>query len=150
MIEAPPLPDGQFDAINVRAGSILPPKRANEGCRLVSDQPQRVVVDVQLETWGLVVLNDFFDPGWQAHVTTTTNESLQKKSRLQVIRTNRVLRGVILPAGRHRIEFRYRPKLFYAGAVISAVGWLALVTATSLTWLGRAVRHHGVFTRRVA
>jgi hypothetical protein len=150
VIETLPLDDGQLASINQRAGKSETADSEIEPCRLVTDQPQLVEVEVQLELPGLLVLNDFFDPGWQAQVTTTTSESLQRNPRLEVIRTNRVLRGVILPPGRHRIEFRYRPRLFYLGAIISAVGWLTLVTGTLLTWLGRAVRHHGVFTRRVA
>jgi uncharacterized membrane protein YfhO len=54
--------------------------------------------------------------GWQAAVD---GESAP------VYRANRLTRGVVLPAGEHRVTFRYRPWPLYLGACISTFTLLA-------------------------
>jgi hypothetical protein len=98
-----------------------------EGCRIVVDQPQRVQIDAQLASPGLLLLSDFYDEGWRAVLLQTTSKDVLSGQHLNVVRTNRVMRGVWLPAGRHRVEFCYRPREFYAGAALSIGGWLALL-----------------------
>jgi hypothetical protein len=93
-------------------------------CRLVRDDPQRVEIDVALTDPGLVVLSDLFYPGWAAWVSDPRD--LSTSCAVPILRTNRVLRGVYLPAGRFRLVFRYRPWEFYAGAAISFASWLAV------------------------
>jgi len=53
-----------------------------------------------------------------------------------ILRTNRIMRAVYLPTGRHRIVFSYRPTVFYVGTVLSVVGWLALAIAC-MFWMRR-------------
>ena len=97
---------------------------ASEHCHFTRYSPQHVIVETQLTRPGLVVLSDAFYPGWKATVTAPgmTRE-------LPIHRTNRVCRGVWLPAGLHVIEFRYRPGSFLVGAFLSAAGWCALAIA---------------------
>ena len=66
----------------------------------------------------LLVLGDLFYPGWIAAVDGR---------RVSVLRTNDIQRGVVVPAGRHRVRFSFRPMSFLAGALISVVAVLALV-----------------------
>jgi hypothetical protein len=96
---------------------------SGERCNVVWAGTQRVEVDAELKTPGLVVVSDLFYPGWVAHVTSADGQSRP----VPILRTNRIMRGVEVPAGKHKIEFVFRPVLFYAGATISALGWLALV-----------------------
>jgi uncharacterized membrane protein YfhO len=103
---------------------------AEESCRLTSVTPQRLDLDVQLQQPGLVVLNDLFYPGW---VAMRVDEQGNEIERLPVLRTNRVMRGVRLPAGSHRLSFRYRPLDFYVGAAISVVAWLGVAIAVVLS-----------------
>jgi hypothetical protein len=95
-----------------------------ETCRIETYQPQRVVLNVQLASPGLVVLADLFYPGWE--FTVDDGSGVRPA---EILRTNRVLRGVSLPAGKFRLEFRYRPAAFRYGAWISSFGWLGLATA---------------------
>jgi hypothetical protein len=109
------------------------PERVDELCRIVRDEPQRVEIDVLLNAPGLVVVSDLFYPGWAAEVTTSHGPT----RRVPIVRTNRVMRGVALPAGRHRLVFVYRPVFFYVGAAVSFVSWLGLlVGATACRWRG--------------
>ncbi|HTN73957.1 MAG TPA: hypothetical protein VL096_01875, partial [Pirellulaceae bacterium] len=81
-------------------------------------------IHVAMETPGLLVLADYFAPGWTAEIEDVATG---KRSPATIYRTNRVLRGVMVPAGEQRVLFHYRPRNFYLGAAISAVTWLLLV-----------------------
>jgi hypothetical protein len=93
-------------------------------CRIVACQPQRVDIDVELSRPGLLVLADFYDDDWQASYVPGNDGGPRP---IQMVRTNRVQRGVWLPAGSGRVIFGYRPTGFYVGAGISAFAWLGLL-----------------------
>ena len=87
--------------------------------RIVEMRPDRVSIDARLDSPGLVVLVDTFDPGWLA---------LLDGVPVPIRRVNVAFRGVDVPAGRHRIEYRYRPRAVVFGLWFSAlsVGVLAV------------------------
>lgn len=93
---------------------------ANATCRIVVYEPARVEVQVETPRPGLVVLAEQFYPGWQVEV-----ERAGLGGRpAPILRTNRVMRGVWVGEGEHRLVFRYRPEsVLYAG-LLSAIGWL--------------------------
>jgi hypothetical protein len=108
---------------------------ADERCFVTNETPTQVKLDVSLTSPGLLVLSDQFYPGWVATV-----ESLGPTRVVPIVRTNRVMRGVALPAGQHRLTFRYRPWTLTLGAAISlamVVGLLAWAAA------GRRARRNG-------
>jgi hypothetical protein len=94
----------------------------DESCQIVRAQPQRLEIDVELQRAGLLVVSDLFYPGWTAEVTSADGQ----RAQVPILRTNRIMRGVALSAGRQHVTFDYRPRLFYAGAAISVVAWLVL------------------------
>jgi len=102
-----------------------------EQCTIRRYEPQRVVIDAVLARPGLVVLSDAWYPGWQATVA-----SGQETREVIVYRTNRVCRGVWLPAGKHTIEYHFRSTSFERGAWISGASWLIV---TGLV-VGRLIR----------
>ena len=73
-----------------------------------------VAVDMQCK--GLVVVGETFYPGWRATVDGQP---------APIYETYGFLRGVVVDAGRHRVEMRYRPKSIYWGAALTAIGLLA-------------------------
>jgi len=84
----------------------------------VSDRSNAdVVLAAQLSRPGLVVLNDDLTPGWSVRVDGRAATAL---------RVNDVMRGVAVPAGAHRIEWRYRVPGLRAGAALTLVALLAL------------------------
>ena len=90
--------------------------------RLVVDEPERVVVDVETDGPRLLVLADTFYPGWEARVDGRP---------VPIWVANVAHRGVLIAAGgRHTVEFTYRSRPFEAGRVVSlataAVGLVAL------------------------
>jgi len=73
-----------------------------------------------METPGLVVLTDRWDAGWRAYVNGR---------RVPILRTNHAIRGVLLPAGVSRLEFRYAPASFTWG-----LGLAGLAAVVLLAW----------------
>ena len=84
---------------------------------LEGDDPTRVELEVTLRSPGLVVLADVFYPGWRLEVDGRAAE---------ILRVDRAMRGTVVPAGPHRLIYRYRPRSVVAGAALSALGLLAL------------------------
>lgn len=108
-----------------RTGASLP---AADACRVIVDEPQRVVVQAELAQPGLLYLADTFHRDWRAVVATDG----QRPRDATVLRANRVHRGVGLPAGRHLVEFRYRSQTFARTAAITGAAWC--VAAAALAW----------------
>lgn len=79
--------------------------------------PERIVLDVETPTDGILVLSEIDYPGWQATVDGVA---------APIWRANGGLRGLALKAGRHHIEFAFRPLSFTLGATASIISLLAL------------------------
>ena len=140
-----------------------PSAPTTEYSRLVSHSNHRVVIEARLTTPGLLVLNDLYFPGWNVEVT---DQQSGQRRRAPVVRTNRTMRGVFLPAGRHHVAFNYRPAAVAVGASISLTGWMLLglaivlgaarrslsrrMLSQSLTQSGEATTRHdsGTWTSR--
>jgi len=76
----------------------------------------RVSIDARMRCRGMVVASEVFAPGWHAYVDG-------KPAKIWPAYT--FLRGVVVPAGEHRIEMIYRPLSVMAGAAMSLTGILA-------------------------
>ena len=85
---------------------------------IIKYEPNRVVIEATSSRPGFLVLADNYYPGWTAYLDG-------KKTKLY--RANYVLRAVYLDRpGRHLVEFRYIPRSFYLGLLISSITLLAL------------------------
>jgi len=80
----------------------------------------RVRIDAHSGSGGLVVLHDSFAEGWVATIDGNV---------APVLPVNILSRGVVVPAGSHRIEMTYRPKTFTTSLAVSAAAILALILA---------------------
>jgi hypothetical protein len=96
------------------------PTGPSETVRVVSEHPQRVELEVALDRAGFVVLADALYPGW----TLTIDDQ-----PAPVHRANRVMRGAAVPAGRHRLVYRYEPRSVRVGAAMSLAGLVLLAGA---------------------
>lgn len=83
----------------------------------------RVAIDVDATAECVLVLADAYYPGWEARIEATGEE-------LEIFPAYHLFRGVIVPAGPHRIEIQYRPLSFRVGAVISVVTLMILLLAS--------------------
>jgi hypothetical protein len=101
-----------------------PADRTSDTCRITQYESQYVALEAALTRPGLVILSDTWYPGWRAFVSS--KGTIQEAT---IYRTNRVQRGLWLPAGEYVIEYYYEPWSFYLGAVVSAVGCSVLAVA---------------------
>jgi len=85
---------------------------------LVDRRTDRLELDVQVPADGFLVVAESYDPGWQATVDGAP---------VPIFRTNAVVQGIEVPAGRHRIVLRYRPEGLTAGAICSGTAATALL-----------------------
>jgi uncharacterized membrane protein YfhO len=79
----------------------------------------------------MVVLSETFFPGWKATVDGRA---------VPIYEADGALRGVVVEAGLHRIDIRYRPISVYAGAFLTALGLLAAMVLIRAASLRPAVR----------
>jgi hypothetical protein len=113
------------------AGPALPAAAApfTGNSRIVELRPDRVRLEADLNAPGFVVLVDTHAPGWRATLDGLPAE---------VLRADVAFRAVAVPAGRHVIEYVYRPRSITAGLVVSAVAALAALAAIALERRRRA------------
>lgn len=93
---------------------------------VVAEENASVTLRATLAQRGLVVLDDTWAPGWSVRVDGRAAQPLQ---------ANAVLRGVVVPAGRHEIVWSYSIPGLRLGAALSAVGLVA-----ALAWAGVLIR----------
>ncbi len=104
-------------------------KGERDACRIARWTPTQVEIEAELKVAGLLVWNDHFDPGW---VAEAVSGPLSSRGRLTVLRTNRLMRGVQLPAGKHRIVWSYRPRSIAMGAFVSIASAISLCVGIGL------------------
>ena len=83
--------------------------------------PERLVVRVNCDRPGLLIVSDTYDAAWKVFVDGQEDE---------ILVADYSLRGVALRPGRHVVEFRYDPLFFATGARISAFAGVVLVGFT--------------------
>jgi len=100
--------------------NAAPPKLEKCGgqdwSEVMDREASSVTIEAQLGCTGMVILSDAYYPGWVATVDGKP---------AQLYETYGVIRGVVVPAGRHRVEMRYRPRSVYLGGAMSLIGLAA-------------------------
>jgi Bacterial membrane protein YfhO len=86
--------------------------------------PNHITVKTASAAPALLILSENYYPGWRAVVDGQETE---------ILRVNYNLRGVLLPAGAHVVEFIYRPKSVLIGLVVT----LLVLALLILWWTGR-------------
>ncbi len=92
---------------------------SSQGRVIVAEQTDdRQRFDVESACTALLVVNDSYFPGWVATLDGQPAE---------ILRTNSLVRGIVVPAGKHEVAFEYRPASFRIGAATSGVTLVALL-----------------------
>jgi Bacterial membrane protein YfhO len=89
----------------------------DNAARIVVYEPNRLTIETSAAVPSVLVVSEMFYPGWVATVDG-------RAARIDV--ADYLLRGVALPAGRHRVEMRYVAPAARVGAAISLLTLLAL------------------------
>ena len=99
--------------------------------RVHHEIPSRAELDIEMQTAGLVLLSDLWDPGWHAELDGAA---------CPIFRVDVALRGFQVPPGKHHIVCTYDPESVRAGWHGAIVGVLILLFWVS--WKGlRSMRN---------
>ena len=115
MLDSPP------DELMARRG-VKPPIPSGE-IEIVVYEAERVELRVASDAPAIAVLTDAQFPGWEA---TLDGQSVP------LLRANTNFRAVVVPAGNHEIEMRYRPASFRWGATLSGIALLGCGVALAV------------------
>jgi hypothetical protein len=93
--------------------------------RLLENLNDQIKYEYNAATPQFAVFSEiYYDKGWNAFIDGNPAD---------YVRTNYVLRGMSLPAGKHTIEFRFEPKAYKTGNTLALwatiIGFLALIAA---------------------
>ncbi len=86
--------------------------------RLLEDEEDRLQFQVETPASAYFVLTDSFYPGWKAKIDGQETE---------IVVANYAFRAIAIPAGKHLIEFSFKPISFYLGALITLLTLIAMV-----------------------
>jgi hypothetical protein len=93
-------------------------------------KPDRVVLTYNADGDGFLYLSDSYYPGWRAYVD-------EKETR--IYRANLAFRAIEVPAGRHRVVFKYVPGSFYCGLFLTIIG---ILLCGYISWHGKRGKHN--------
>ena len=80
-------------------------------------QENEVIIEVETDQQGILVLTDSYYPGWQAIVDD---------KEAPIYRADYSFRAVLVPKGKHKVFFIYKPQSFKMGAAISLISLIFL------------------------
>jgi hypothetical protein len=101
---------------------------------LIDYTPNKLTYQTTAVTDGYVVFSEIYYPeGWTAYIDGEA---------AAIDRVNYILRGMHVPAGEHKIEFRFKPASYFVGNKIMLVSnvLLLLVVVAGLFWTGKQYR----------
>ena len=141
-----PLPD--FDRLQLslsvaghgirftRASVLTDRSDENDLLKIVSRGPNSVDLDVgPLSGYRILVFLDAAYPGWNARVDANP---------VALYRADDAFKAIVVPPGRHRVTFAFRPWRVYVGGAIS----LATVAAALAILIAAWVKRHGAYAHR--
>lgn len=111
-----------LEELPASVGGAPDPTVSSAEARIVTYEPERVVIQARLPRPGFLLLLDNDYPGWHA---------LAGGRELPIHRADYCFRAVALPSGTMTVEFVYRPLSFRLGAVLS----LLTMGVLSVLWL---------------
>jgi hypothetical protein len=126
---APAEEDRMMTKLDFRSKALLPP-----GARTLSrGEPYRAVpisriapdligIDLETRLPSYLCLSEVWTPGWEA---------TDRGKPVEVVRIDKILRGIYLDPGRHSLRLSYRPPGLRVGIVISILTAVALIAAAS-------------------
>jgi hypothetical protein len=97
--------------------------------RWIADDPDRIELETEARAPAFLVVADAYFPGWSAQIDGAATP---------LVRTNLIVRGVRVPAGRHRVRMTYEPEGWWAATTVTRVAflvWLTLVSWVTLAAL---------------
>lgn len=99
--------------------SWTPAKDTLDYIRLTEYKPNDLKYNYKSKNAGLAVFSEIWYPkGWNAYVDGTITPHF---------RANYVLRAMVLPAGEHKVEFKFEPRAYFLGEKVSMISSIILI-----------------------
>jgi hypothetical protein len=133
LIAEPAFDPGRTVLLSESAGQVAvgqPADPADESVSIRSYEEDRIVLDVQSEADGMVVVSESYEEGWHARVDG---------AKVDLEEAYGVIRAVPVPAGNHTIELTYDPWSLRYGFYISVIG-AALSAAAVIAYVFNRAR----------
>jgi hypothetical protein len=92
----------------------------------------KITASVEMTSPGLLVLTENYHPDWKAY---------DNGKPVPVLQAYHTFRAVPLQPGQHEIVFKYDPKYYVVGAVLSLIGALFLAGTLVVTWVATRRRN---------
>lgn len=125
-----------LDSLNIRTNAVIEKElktkinRNNNGDSIWLMNNKHDEINYQSNTSGIrfaVFSEVYYKDGWKAYIDGMETE---------IYKTNYVLRGLIIPAGKHEIKFEFKPNSYTKGRPIAIIAsgliWILLIANTLL------------------
>jgi hypothetical protein len=114
--QAPPGWDPLVEVLLEEEPETAPAAGASRGSvDIVRSDSRATVLSASSADGGILVLSDLYYPGWRARV-----DGVERP----LLRANYVMRGVVLPPGRHEVRVAYEPVSVRIGLAVSLLAAL--------------------------
>jgi hypothetical protein len=126
LTELPMLSAAGRDAI-IEGAAVAPaaPSTDAGAISVLADQPGEITLRTQTETPRWLIINEGYDPGWQATVDGADQA---------IHPANEMFQAILVPAGTHTIHLAYHPVAFSLGAWLSGLALLILLSLLAGDW----------------
>ncbi|MDZ7372992.1 MAG: YfhO family protein [candidate division KSB1 bacterium] len=124
--------DPRRAAILLGQPDLAPQRGARGEARVVKYGPHRIVLDAEATGPSCLVLSEVYYPaGWKARIDGHA---------VPIHRADVILRGIMLPAGKHRVELVFDPETFRLGLIITVAVTGTLLALLAWAWFGKHQR----------
>jgi len=98
-----------------KIGSFRPSTDSSSSITLVEYKPNHLTYEINGSSQQLAIFSEIYynnELGWESYIDGKEAKHL---------RADYILRAMVVPAGKHKIEFKFHPKSYYSGEKISLV-----------------------------
>lgn len=113
-------------------GQKIDPADSTAQARITNYEIHKVTIEAEATGNNLLYVSEVYYPDWKVYIDGQPAE---------ILKTNYLFRGVIVPKGKHTVEFKFEPQTYYVGKNIS-MGTNILLAAIFAISIG------GIYFRR--
>jgi hypothetical protein len=135
LLNAPDFDPARTAILEVTPPDPITPQDSTHLPVITEYRSRRITLKTETHGTGLLVLSEVYYPaGWKAYIDGQETE---------ILRTNYILRSILVPAGTHEVVFRFDPSTYRIGWTLSNAAWgIAGLAVLISLWQLPAVRRH--------
>jgi hypothetical protein len=108
-------------------GSKIDPADSTAKAIITAYEDHSVTLDAEASGNNLLYVSEVYYPDWKVYIDGQPAE---------ILKTNYLFRGVVVPKGRHKVEFKFEPTTYYTGKNISMGSNILLVAVLGIAFGG--------------